>query len=102
MFVLFGLWGECDCTAFARAVPPNHNRSRTKPTLALKSSADMLLKAFFCTSVMDAANMSRASSAVMLVVGFGVETGAVVTAKVKGDGSAAAVEPEPFKIASAT
>jgi hypothetical protein len=62
----------------------------------------MLFKAFFCASVMDAAKMSRASSAVIFVAGFGAETGAVVTAKVKGDGSAAAVEPEPFKIASAT
>ena len=86
----------------ANAVPPFHNRSKTEPTLALKSSADMLFKAFFCTSVIDAASMLRASNAVMLVVGFGVEAGAVVTAKVKGDGSAAAAEPEPFKIASAT
>ena len=70
--------------------------------MALKSSAEMLFKASFCTSVIDAANMLRASNAVMLLVGFGVEAGAVVTAKVKGDGSAAVVEPEPFKIASAT
>ena len=70
--------------------------------MALKSSADMLFKASFCTSVIDAASMSRASNAVMHVVGFGAEAGTVVTAKVKGDGSAAALEPEPFKIASAT
>ena len=101
MFVLFGS-GKCDCTAFARAAPLFHNRPRTEPTLALKPSADILFGTFFCASVMDAANVSRASSAVMLVAGFGVETGAFVTAKVKSDGSAAAVDPEPFKIASAT
>ena len=62
----------------------------------------MLFKAFFCTSVIDAASISRAFNAVMLVVGFGAEAGAVVIEKVKGDGSAAVVEPEPFKITSAT
>ena len=68
--------------------------------LALKSLADIFFKASFCASVIDAASMSRASVAV-IVDGFGVGT-VVATAKVNGEGSAAALLSKPFKIASAT